>query len=334
MSRKNLLVSVGGTAACALGIGFFMQSGNASNSPIVIPTPAPVQLSVQKPRGASDVDDYGMLAVEAITLTSATLDKVQPRRLPEPSLEAVGPLSEPFGDATLPRTPNDPDMPQLGCDLSATASAAPMAMVDLSVSAPCFGNQRVTVHHNGMMFTDATDKNGGLSVQIPALAERAVFIIALDSGQGAVASTLVEDLKGYRRVVLQWSGRSGFQVHAREFGASYGESGHVWSGSPTNQGGKGILTQLGERNTLEPQLAEIYSLPVDQSTQPGSVALSIETEVGRANCGRDIDAQSLELMKSGRLRTRDLTMSMPDCSAIGDFLVLNNLIEDLKIAAK
>ena len=36
---------------------------------------------------------------------------------------------------------------------------------------------------------------------------------------------------------------------------------------------------------------------------------------------------------NSRLRTQDLTLAMPDCQATGDFLVLNNLLENLKIAA-
>jgi hypothetical protein len=52
------------------------------------------------------------------------------------------------------------------------------------------------------------------------------------------------------------------------------------------------------------------------------------------NCGRDISAQSLEMRASGGLRTRELELSIPNCTALGDFLVLNNLMDDLKIAAR
>ncbi len=34
------------------------------------------------------------------------------------------------------------------------------------------------------------------------------------------------------------------------------------------------------------------------------------------------------------METRDLILSVPDCDAVGDFLVLNNLVDDLKIAGK
>ena len=34
------------------------------------------------------------------------------------------------------------------------------------------------------------------------------------------------------------------------------------------------------------------------------------------------------------LRVRDLSLSIPACDGVGDFLVLKNLVEDLKIAAR
>ena len=49
------------------------------------------------------------------------------------------------------------------------------AMVKLKLDAACLPNERLTVHHNGMIFTEATDDKGQLNVTVPALAEEAVF---------------------------------------------------------------------------------------------------------------------------------------------------------------
>jgi hypothetical protein len=187
-----------------------------------------------------------------------------------------------------------------------------------------------------MMFTAVTDGAGNLQLDVPVLNEKAIFVLAFANGKGAVAQTRVPDVAGYDRVVVQWSGREGFQIHALEFGASYGDLGHVWSGSAQTAedaaNGWGFVTRLGDVETLAPQIVEIYSFPNATSERTGTIALSIETEVTDANCGRDITAESLELVAGGGLRTRDLVLSVPDCSAIGDFLVLNNLVDDLKIA--
>ena len=332
MIAKQRILTVGGTVMCALGIGFLMQS-NASTPPEhPVSLPAVAQQAVLPPLGASDVDDYAILPVEDITLTSASPIEQTPQRLPEPSLEQVETAPYPLQDAILPVTPSDPEMPQLGCAVSAESELAPMASVTLSVQAPCYGNQRVTVHHSGLMFTEVTDAQGNLSVTIPALSEKAVFVVAFTNGRGAVAMSEVEGLDQIDRVALQWSGNSGFQIHAREFGAGYGEEGHIWS-DPSAEG-QGQMVRLGVTDTLAPQITEIYSFNTGTAQASGAIALSIEAEVTPANCGRDILAQSIELSSGSVLRTQDLVLSMPDCEAAGDFLVLNNLFEDLKIAAK
>mgnify|MGYP000713507934 CR=1 FL=1 len=46
-----------------------------------------------------------------------------------------------------------------------------------------------------------------------------------------------------------------------------------------------------------------------------------------------VDGISFELKPGETLRSRDVTLDMPACDANGDFLVLKNLFEDLKVAA-
>ena len=58
----------------------------------------------------------------------------------------------------------------------------------------------------------------------------------------------------------------------------------------------------------------------------------IEVEVTALICGLEIEAQSLEVI-TGDLKMRELSLSVPDCDTKGTFLVLNNLVEDLKVAS-
>ena len=323
MSKVRMAAMIGGTVICALGIGFVMQSLDQSSSggpaaqnvPIqksILP-PAPVAPAQKSPKPVDE--DQAALDLERITLTAAAPDIPKPRPAP------------------LPVAPSDPDLSVLGCAVSAQAVPGLMAHVTLNVTAPCFINERVTVHHNGMIFTEVTDQDGVLEVSVPALAQRAVFIVAFANGKGAVATAHVPELAQFDRVAVQWSGDSGFQIHAREFGASYGEAGHVWSGSTDSVVDGGRVTRLGEVGTFAPQLVEVYTFPTGFTDHAGTIALSVEAEVTDVNCGRDVAAQSLELRGAASLRTRDLILSVPNCGAIGDFLVLNNLVDDLKIAS-
>lgn len=332
MIPKRKVFMVSGTVLCALGTGFLMQSGQSGSRPPVAPKPTAIQQVVLEPRGASDVDDYAMFEVRDITLTSALPETSAPQPLFQPTLENIDARQGAYEAIGLPQAPADPEVPRLGCDVTAVASSEPMASARLTIDAPCYGNQRVTIHHAGLVFTEVTGEDGSVSVTVPALSSPAVFVAAFANGSGAVATTEVEDLGGYDRVALQWGGLAGFQIHALEFGAGYGEAGHVWSDGDAV--GQGSMTRIGRDDTVGPLVAEIYTYPSARSERTGTVVLSVEAEVTARNCGRDITAQSLELRGDTPLRTRDLVMSMPDCDATGDFLVLNNLVEDLKIAAK
>lgn len=298
MLNKRMMAMSGVTLALALGIGFSMQYGAAARSASSNTLP-----------DLAEAD----LVIKDITLTSTA-------HIEAPALADRTNLSE------LVKA----DM--VDCTVSAQASPAPQATVGLSFSAPCNSSERVTVHHSGLMFTASTDIDGELSVQVPALVEHAVYIIELESGSGAVATTQVSGLDEIDRVALQWTGNSGFEIHAREFGADYGQPGHVWSGATGADRASQVL-QLGDLNQLAPRMIEVFSFARGTADTSGTVALSIEAEVSSNNCGREISAQTLELRGDQRLRTRDLVLSMPNCNAIGDFLVLNNLVEDLKIAA-
>lgn len=332
---KEIATAVG-TLAFAAGIGMLMQSSETAaqrygdDAQAVSPA---VKAAPQADDAAAAAQDGPMLEMDAITLTSA-LDESSPAPVGSEAevVLALAPVVE------LPEPDVSDIAPGQSCDITATAKPANLAMIDLSVVAPCLPNERVTVHHNGMMVTMTTAADGSLDMQVPALSEDSVIIAAFANGEGAVAQTPVPDMAEFDRVVLQWKGRSGFEIHAREFGADYGQKGHVWVGEPgtteaTAAGQSGFIMRLGDASAAEPLMADVYTYPSATSTREGEIDLSVEAEVNLFNCGLDIEAQSLEL-RDGVIKTQDLTMSVPECDTIGSFLVLNNLIQDLKVASK
>ncbi|AUQ68213.1 hypothetical protein [Phaeobacter inhibens] len=305
ISKRTALMSAA-TLCSALAIGLVMQ--HTAGSPQTSVAAPVAELAVVAEAAPPDLSADVPLQIDAISLTAAT---------PE------------AGDRDAQQVLRQ--NPETSCEMTAEAVPGPMAEVRLTVLSLCRPGERLTIHHNGMMFSSRLDATGALTVQIPALSSSAVFIVEPKSGRGAVATTSVPDLDLVSRVVLQWAGNSGFELHAREFGAGYGSAGHVWRGADLTAG-RGSVVQLGDATQLAPRLAEVYSVPRLGGAQSGAIDLTVEAEVTAINCGRDVSAQTLEL-RDGRLRTRDLTLAMPDCAATGDFLVLNNLLETLKIAA-
>ena len=329
MLRKKGVLTTVTTVASAFAIGFVMQSTEEAQLRY---GPKPTIVTAEaRPNPQADRSDTSLLDVQDITLTSAAL---VPRFEFPKSVVPTETIQASF------RVDHEPEklehvLPS-DCEINAVTRTVPAAMVDLTLTAPCLPNERVTVHHNGMMFTETTSNDGRLSLQIPALSEEAVFIVAFSSGEGAVVTTQVTEVANYDRAVLQWKGDAGFEIHAREFGANYGETGHRWAGSPGDlssvvEGVSGVLTRHGNKAGADPLLAEVYTFPRASNGRTGDVVLSVEARVTAENCGLEVEAQSLEMHPAGQVRTRNVILPVPSCDSIGSFLVLNNLLQNLKV---
>lgn len=340
MSKNRRYITAGGTLLCALGIGFFMQSGGDHAD--TTRTAATVQQAASGDvPGAPAVDGAGQdtLELSEVTLTSAI--PVAPRAatdlqvlpaLPEAKVHKAALTTDPMTEL-----PKEELAPSFECKQTLEARPVAAAMVNLSLRAPCMANERFTLHHNGMMFTGVTDADGNSRLTVPALSQQAVFIVAFAHGDGAVATADVTSLEYYDRMVVQWKGHSGLQLHALEYGADYGQEGHVWAGAARDlsvaaKGEGGFVTRLGEADLPEALLAEVYTFPSGTAAREGNVAVSVEAEVTDRNCGLDVEAQSIQISRAGRPIVQDLVLAIPDCNAIGDFLVLKNMLNDLKIA--
>lgn len=334
MLRKKEILTAVAALGCAIGIGFIMQNSESAQA-FYGPTEIERPEEMPELKGASAAN--ALLNVQEITLTSAEFETGI--ELPQPDAEVMT-VSTPPSALTEPQMYGAAEAtPSPACDITASARPVAAAMVDLNMQAACLPNERVTVHHNGMIFTVTTSDAGEISLRVPALAQEAVFILAFTNGEGAVAQTTVEELADFDRSVLQWKGNTGFQIHAREFGADYGSDGHLWDGAPGEiadavTGSGGVLTRHGDMQAADPLLAEVYSFPKAHNARSGSIALSVETEVTEANCGLEIEAQSLEIQPDGSIKTQNLILPVPDCDAEGSFLVLNNLLQDLKVAGR
>lgn len=309
------------TLVCALAIGYVMQYGFG----------APTRTAAAPEVTVSDI----ALTSSAVTSPRLPADIVVEAALPDNKVELAAVDSEPM----VTELPVDSAPSGFDCGISMEAMPAAAAMVDLRISAPCNASEKLTLHHHGLMFTEVMQPDGTLKISVPAMAERATFIAAFDNGDGATATVDVSSLSFYDRVAVQWRGEAGLQLHAREFDAEYFATGHIWAaaaGDMANaaRGEGGFLTRLGRVDVPEARIAEVYSFPSGTARTAGEVLLSVEAEITLLNCDQKVEAQSLEIRDAESLRIRELTLEMPACDSAGDFLVLKNLIEDLKIASR
>lgn len=320
MEPKTTVLIAAGTVATALGIGAAMQywpsqygPSGLSGTPVIV----------------SDV-----LEVSSTPKAPLPVDVTMEARLP--AARVSNPVDTP--DPAEIDLPDGPDISGFACEIDMTATPAAAAMLEVHLTAPCHGSERVTLHHNGLMITDLMQPDGTLNLQIPALAENALVIASFLDGAGAVAHANVTSVPFYDRIVLQWRGDAGLQLHAREFDAEYFSDGHIWQGAKTEaaraaMGEGGFLTTLGQPDAPDALLAEVYTFPSGTTQISGTVTLTVETEIQTANCETVVEAQTLELRQGRDLRSRELTIDMPGCDTVGDFLLLKNIVEDLTIAA-
>lgn len=300
--KKPILVAC--TVGCALTIGFVMESAHkAQYDDNMRGNSSAVEAQDEN----FELGSVGILPISQITLTSANpIDDLNERSNRQ--------------NAGLPQLPQDPTVPQMSCTLHAKATPADNGFIDLKVYAPCQKNEAISIQHAGLMFSEKLAADGGLVTQFPAMTELAKVTIEFDGGRRTVATTHVPDFQDYERIALQWDGAPVFSIHAREIGADTPAAGQY--------------VQLGNATVSNPRMAEIYSYPANASEGQGDVSLSFEAEVTAANCDQNIDVQTLEKRLGGSIRMQEMSLQMPDCSSIGDFLVFNNLVEDVKIAAR
>ena len=349
MARFKNTILASATMFAALGTGFVMQSSPvaemrygaqaAKTTALPSPTAEPVYSGVNPFSGVTSLE---------LTFIAYTSAPVQRALTPDVALVLPQSAFE-LSDVDMSRNDNGPevfvrastpsDLSGTVATCSATLEARPMAaaMVDLTLSAPCEANKRVTLHHNGMMITEQMDQNGKLTLQMPALSQTAIYMAAFETGLTAMAQADVTTLDIYDRVVVQWQGPGQMEIHALEFGADYGDAGHVWSEAPRSMevavhGKGGFVTVHGRAMPDQDLRAQVYTFPSGTAAQTGEIALTVETEVTAENCGRLLEGQSLQITGGGALSVRDLTLDIPTCDATGGFLVLKNLLQDLRIA--
>lgn len=343
MSRIRKFAIAGSTFSIAMAIGFVMQNGDALASRMVSesdlpPGVAPPMQMPQQAGVAAMIPNLPRLTAEA----APDMSVPQLAPAPEPPAPTVA-LAAATTQISTPQTMTDaqPDRAEdaIQCAPDLTGRAGAAATVVLSLDAPCSADSVVTIHHQGMIFSILTDSEGRAQTVVPALAENAIFIAELPADAGAAAIVTVPDLQGYDRAVLQWQGETGLQFHALEFGADYQENGHVWAAATRDvesslSGQGGFLITLGAEGVENAFHAEVYTFPTGAIDRSGEVDLSVEAEVLPTTCGREIAAQTIQLSPGAEPYSLDLTMTLPGCESVGEFLVLNNMLESLTLAGR
>lgn len=298
--------------------------------PAVLPKPSMVAAATVVPAApAAKMADAPIV----LAATGAT-ESAEPAPIPELKLPSAPLVAAPLAKPETVPAPSAPAMLADACAITLDLMVEANAMIGITLQAPCRPNQDVVLKHAGLAVSGKTTANGGLFTGIPALATNATIEVLFADGKSATAEISVPEVAQLRRFGVQWQANDAFQVHGFEGGSGYDGPGHISAANPHRPSGaatssNGFLTLLGDASAKTPQLAEIFTFP---SGAGAAAEVVVESEVTSDTCGRELLGETLNSV-GGKAYVADLTLAMPDCSAIGDYMVLKNLVLDLNIAA-
>jgi len=315
MDMKRKLAFVGLTLAVAVACGQFVQYGFGTG-----------------PRQASLPAESAPMAIVPLAAGADAVIPTPPVEVPTPRLpdQAMVPVTRPDAPATVP-LPAEPVVAD-ACPVQFDLTAQPDAMLGLSLLAPCRPGERLVLRHAGLAISAKTSATGSVFLTLPALERIAGVSVLFRDGDTISASTVVPDIITKRRFAVQWMADDNFQLHAFEGDADYDTPGHVSAADPNRPAAGvpakgGYLSVLGDSEVDLPMLAEVYTFPAGDTP----VRITVEAAVTDMTCERDLLGETLASV-AGKVTTTDLTVTMPTCDAIGDYLVLNNLLPDMNIA--
>lgn len=222
---------------------------------------------------------------------------------PAPDAEAVPVKADPLPDPVAAAEPA-PLAAAPACPVTLDVFASDEGMLSLSLTAPCQVDQGFVLRHGGIAVTYQTNASGSFFLDMPALDAKGEVSLRFADGTEAAATAPLPDMADRHRLALQWLEGDSFTLT-----------------------GDGAVVSLGADATVLPMYAQIITLPSPDAS------LTIEAPVTATSCGRESMALAV-YSEGGRVTLSDLSVALPDCDEEGGFVVLNNPVPDMKLAAQ
>jgi hypothetical protein len=307
----------------ALGAGQLVQSmANKAAQPAPAADQSAMAEIAVKPTDIERVAASDVVSTPADTSTLAAPAQPKPKL---PDSVAAAPV---VPEIAKPIITADP------CPVTLDLSNGENAMIGLTLISPCHSNERVVLKHGGLAITAKTTVTGALFADIPALLQKATVEVMFGDQTTVTAQISVPELADLHRFAVQWQADDAFQIHAFEGPAEFGSMGDISATNPQHPVAGvppkgGFITTLGDATTDLPMLAEVYTYAADVSVKPEIV---VEAPITATACDREILGQTLQTNGSV-VDISDIALTMPQCDAVGDYLVLKNLASDTNIAS-
>lgn len=214
---------------------------------------------------------------------------------------------------------------QKSCDPVVETQALATAVIELDILAPCDPGRSVEVSHDGLRVSAILDDVGRAVITMPALRAAPNYLIDVAGREPVLGTGDTLDFPAYSRTVLLAAPDTGFELHAYEGAAKFGDAGHVQPGQPYDPvralvGAGGFLAKVGTPSLMGSRVAQVYTAPEGTDAD-----LSLEAEVTEANCGRHISALTIRPKADGPPKVTPWNLSMPDCDSLGEIILLGTI---------
>ncbi|MFN3845690.1 MAG: hypothetical protein ACK4RZ_07690 [Paracoccaceae bacterium] len=322
LQRKLTLMVT--TGAVALGAGHFVQQQAADRAGSDAKTVV-VSSVMTVAAGPEEIEPRVPQVQQPVLPAEAATDAVVEQETAAETLVAAATISD--SAPIIPTKDAFNDDGGSDCPINLDLVAQSGAMIGVSLLAPCHADQRVVLRHEGLAVTGRTSSSGALFLSLPAFTAVAEVQAAFAMGDKVTETLTMTDFDGIERFAVQWQDADAFQLHAFENGAGYDQPGHISAAFTGKPGMTGVMTVLGDTSTDLPLLSEIYTFGPETTAD-----VVLEAAVTETACGRELLGETIHA-KNGRVVVTEVTVAMPDCDAVGDILVLKNLLQDMTLAA-
>ena len=285
--RRGLMA--GATFVLAAGIGHFMQSGSG-------PLPA---------------EDTSLRVTEATVITELSAEVAAPgvQLAADPTVPEFPPSALRMTPGTMRDAPvrtgaADQLFSDFGfacADPVVKATAGAEAMIAVDIASTCHAGQTAALRHAGLAILVSLDGEGRFSGVIPALDEKGEVEAIFATGRSVDAAAPV-DLSGLSRVALVTD--AGAKVM---LSAYLPDGDRVAAETVTGAGDGGADTIL----------AQVFS----GTAAPDRPRYAIEAQITAESCGAEIGG-TVATLHDGSTTVAPWSITMPDCDAVGDMVVL------------
>lgn len=226
-------------------------------------------------------------------------------------------------------------------------------LTQISVGSSCRAGELVSITYADATLVERLDAYGQSKTMLDCFAgDEMPIMIDFEDGTSIKRQPVTDDLTKYSKVAILWSSSVDLDLHAFEYAAAQGDSGHIWSGMPlslaeaetrarTEKRGRGFLSTASAGKSIGMNV-EVYTFVHDPREKAAGVKMGVDfaTRGGRAEgeyCGAgryaEIQFKAYTLEKGRVVKRLDLAFaSLPCGTDIGGTARINSrLIPELTI---